>query len=97
MILAEAALDGLSSGAYAIRVYEYGDLMCGMDLIGDVYGGEGGVGMIGIVVVDENGLVMMLLMMLSLEFKAWDVIGRSVVVYVVVDGDMIGVVCVVFV
>ena len=41
-ILAEAALDGLSPGAHAIRVHEYGDLTRGMDSIGDVYGGEGG-------------------------------------------------------
>ncbi|ABP00698.1 putative copper chaperone for Cu/Zn superoxide dismutase, partial [Ostreococcus lucimarinus CCE9901] len=92
-ILAEAALDGLSPGAHAIRVHEYGDLTRGMDSIGDVYGGEGGAGMIGIVVADENGSATMPSTMLSSELKAWDVIGRSVAVYAAADGDTTGAVC----
>jgi|MDSW01.1.fsa_nt_gb copper chaperone for superoxide dismutase len=92
-ILAEAALDGLSPGAHAIRVHEYGDLTRGMDSIGDVYGGEGGAGMIGIVVADENGSATMPSTMLSSELKAWDVIGRSVAVYAAADGDTTCAVC----
>ena len=92
-ILAEAALDGLSPGAHAIRVHEYGDLTRGMDSIGDVYGGGGDVGMIGIVVADESGSATMPSTMLSSELKAWDVIGRSVAVYASADDDKAGAVC----
>ena len=82
-ILAEAALDGLSPGvSYAIRVHESGDVTRGVRSVGAVYGvdGDADAGVVGVVDADARGAATMPSTILSGALKAWDIIGRSVVI-----------------
>ena len=88
VILAEAALDGLTPGKHAICVHESGDLTRGIESVGRVYACEedddkvgAPSGLIAVVEADENGTVKMPSTILSGNLKTWDVIGRSVGVH----------------
>ena len=90
VLVVEGAFDGLTTGAHAICVHEYGDVTAGAASAGEVYARDDDErlkranersGFIGVVVADASGAASMPSTVLTSALKAWDVIGRAVVVH----------------